>query len=97
MKKIAIIVPAYNEDENISKLVKKILSFRKDVNIFIVDDSHKKTSETYILKNKKVFYFHRKKKLGRGSAVLYGLKSLNTISTVFLSKWTQIFLMIPKN
>ncbi len=74
MKKIAIIVPAYNEDENISKLVKKILSFRKDVNIFIVDDSHKKTSETYILKNKKVFYFHRKKKLGRGSAVLYGLK-----------------------
>ena len=41
MKKIAIIVPAYNEDENISKLVKKILSFRKDVNIFIVDDSIK--------------------------------------------------------
>ena len=39
MKKIAIIIPAYNEDENISKLVKKILSFRKDVNIFIVDDS----------------------------------------------------------
>ena len=57
MKKIAIIIPAYNEDENISKLVKKILSFRKDVNIFIVDDSHKKTSETYILKNKKVFLF----------------------------------------
>ena len=61
MKKIAIIIPAYNEDENISKLVKKILSFRKDVNIFIVDDSHKKISEAYILKKKKFFIFIEKK------------------------------------
>ena len=72
--KIAIIIPAYNENENISKLVKKILSIRKDVKIFIIDDSLEKNNDENLLENRKVSYFHRKKKLGRGSAVLLGLK-----------------------
>lgn len=74
MKKIAIIIPAYNEDENIIKLVKKILSIRKDSKIFIIDDSLRKNSDTYLFKNKNIIYLHRGKKMGRGSAVLFGLK-----------------------
>lgn len=72
--KIAVIVPAFNESKNILKL---ILLIKKYINseIIIVDDSINNETEK-IIKNKKIncYYFRRNKKLGRGSAVLYGLK-----------------------
>ena len=39
MNKIAIIIPAYNELENIEKLVKEIKKYVPKSTIFIVDDS----------------------------------------------------------
>jgi len=75
MNNIAIIIPTYNELENIEKLVKEINKNVKKCSIFIVDDS-KKDDIGKLVANKdiKIKYFHRKKKSGRGSAVLYGLK-----------------------
>jgi len=77
MKSIGIVIPAYNENENIIKLLKNI---RKKLNclIIIVDDSAnlntKKVLTKYRFKNLK--YFNRGKKSGRGSAVLFGFKKL---------------------
>ena len=77
MKSIGIVIPAYNERENILKLIKEI---RKKLNciIIIVDDSSDlKTSK--ILKKSKIRnlkYYNRGKKSGRGSAVLFGFKKI---------------------
>ena len=73
MNNIAIIIPTYNELENIEKLIHEIKVNVPESKIFIVDDS--KTQEIgELIKNKKikVKYFHRSDESGRGSAVLFG-------------------------
>ena len=76
-KKIGIVIPAYNEESNIIKIANTIKKKVKNSSIVIVDDSlHNKTSDL-VKKNKlKANYIHRKKKLGRGSAVLFGINKL---------------------
>ena len=73
MSNIAIIIPAYKENENIFRLIKKIKSIIPESYIYIVDDSPKKKLIKKKLKNN-INFFYRNKKLGRGSAVIYGLK-----------------------
>ncbi len=77
MKSIGIIIPAYNERENILKLIKKI---RKNLNciIIIVDDSADLNTQKILRKSKirNIKYYNRGKKSGRGSAVLFGFKKL---------------------
>ncbi len=74
MTKIAIIIPAYNEKENLEKLVSEINQNLNDVKIFIVDDSKTNESEHLFSNKENVFFYYRGAKLGRGSAVLFGLK-----------------------
>jgi dolichol-phosphate mannosyltransferase len=70
---IGIIIPCYNEEENIFKLIKQLKNkIKKNYRIIIVDDSKNNLK----MKIKNVLYVHRQKKLGRGSAVLLGLKTL---------------------
>jgi dolichol-phosphate mannosyltransferase len=76
-KNIGIVIPAFNEENNIERLVKKIKGKFRDSLIIIVDDSrHKKTWQLIKKKKLKVNYAFRGKKLGRGSAVIFGLKKL---------------------
>jgi len=74
MNKIAIIIPAYNERENLKKLVDQINSNLNNIQILIIDDSKVNDSEQTIIDKKNVHFIYRGKKLGRGSAVLFGLK-----------------------
>ena len=66
MNKIAIVIPAYNEDKNIIKLIHEIRKITKAI-IIIVDDSQnlktKKIISSFKIKN--LYYFHRRRKLGR--------------------------------
>ncbi len=71
---IAIIIPTYNEKENIFKLSKKLLKLNPNSIIFIVDDTKEYNLKDYFKKNKKINYVYRKNKKGRGSAVIDGLK-----------------------
>ncbi len=74
MKKIGIIIPTYNEGENIENLVEKIESLLPNSEIFIIDDSKTRLPDK-IFKNKNLInYFHRGQKLGRGTAVIFGLE-----------------------
>mgnify|MGYP001200441893 CR=1 FL=1 len=77
MQSIGIVIPAYNEKDNILKLIKGI---RKKLNciIVIVDDSSNLDTQKIVIKSKlkNIKYFNRRKKAGRGSAVLFGFKKL---------------------
>jgi len=73
VKNIAIVIPTFNEIENIEKLIHEIKIKLPEAKIFIIDDSKKKEIGE-LIKNKdlKVNYFHRSDESGRGSAVIYG-------------------------
>ena len=77
MKKIGIVIPAFNEDKNIINLIKQIKK-RLNCLILIVDDSTNQNTKKLFSKNKfkNVKYYHRGKKLGRGSAVIFGFRKL---------------------
>ena len=74
--KVGFVLPAYNEHENIFELLKQIdLVFNNKV-IVIIDDSNNNKIKDKIYLKKDLQYFKRTSKLGRGSAVLSGLKTL---------------------
>ena len=82
MMKVSVVVPTYNEAENIKKLIPLLDSVLKDYDheIIIVDDNSpdgtakaaKKLAEQYPVKILK-----REKKLGLASAILYGFMNAN--------------------
>ena len=76
MKEISIIIPTFNEKENIHRLIKNIKKVVPKAYIVIVDDSIDDEIGKIIKKNKylRVSYYHRKNAKGRGSAVLFGLR-----------------------
>ena len=76
MKKTLIVIPTYFEKENIFKLVEKIQSLRLNTDIIIVDDTPLPLNiSNNFLKKNRVHYINRKKKSGRGSAVIFGFKA----------------------
>ena len=78
-KKTAIIIPTYNEKENIRKLIQTIFGISKEITIIVVDDnSPDKTGEIVdALKRKyeNLQIIHRTSKNGRGGACVAGFKS----------------------
>ena len=70
VNQIAIVIPAYNEEKNIERLVKSIKHYVGKVLIIVVDDSNNNKISTIIKKKLDILYFNRGKKAGRGSAIL---------------------------
>ncbi len=75
---IVVVIPTYNAREGIVKNILKIQKEVPQVHIIVVDDnSPDKTAQlitTHFGKDKRVHVVNRKKKGGRGSAVLHGFK-----------------------
>ncbi len=76
-KKLAIILPTYNESQNIRLLLNAIYKVVPNASIYVVDDSSslenvtiRKIAASY----KNVAVITRQKKLGRGNAVLVGFE-----------------------
>ena len=76
MNNLLIIIPAYNEGENLINLVKKIETINYNWNIIIIDDSDNLRTKKLIndYTNKKLHYVKRDIKMGRGNAVRYGFQ-----------------------
>ena len=76
--KSMIIVPTYNERENIEKLINKLLSLQAGVEVLVVDDgSPDGTGEIVegLRKNEpRIHIIHRPAKMGLGSAYVAGFK-----------------------
>lgn len=78
LKTVAVIIPTYNEKDNILKLMGQIQKDVGMVNIFVVDDNSpdgtKNLVEQYIKKHPKyISMITRTSKSGRGGAVIAGL------------------------
>lgn len=77
MNKTLVIIPCYNEQENIGNLIDKLFSLNLGLDVLIVDDSHDATADLVKIKQQdknNLFLIKRIKKSGRGSAVIEGLK-----------------------
>ena len=78
MNKLLIIIPTYNEKNNIKKLFYKIKKNVKKFDLLFIDDNSpdntKKEIKKLIKKNKNIKLIVRKKKMGIGSAHKFGFK-----------------------
>lgn len=78
MEKVLVIIPTYNEAENISSLIPEILSQDERVEVLVVDDnSPDGTGEivsTLARNNSRIHLLERQGKMGLGSAYIMGFK-----------------------
>ena len=76
MKKTLIIIPTYNEIENIPDLLRNINKLQPNADILIVDDNSEDGTGRFIKKidNEKIFLISRPGKMGIGSAHKDGIK-----------------------
>jgi len=77
MPKTLIIIPSYNESENIVRLIDFLLSDNANTDILVIDDSSDNTAE--LVKKRqagepRLFLIKRQGKGGRGTAVLDGFR-----------------------
>ncbi len=74
-----IIIPTFNEKENIEKIIRKIFSLGKEFHILVIDDSSPDGTGDVVKKlipefSNRLFLEIRKGKLGLGTAYIYGFK-----------------------
>ncbi len=74
----AVVIPTYNERENIALLIGELLTFVPDLTIIIVDDNSPdgtgKVLDDLAARDARVFPKHRPAKLGLGTAHIAGMK-----------------------
>lgn len=74
-----VIIPTYNEKENIEKIIRKVFSLEKELNVLIVEDNSPDGTAA-IVKSlfsefpDRLFIEERKGKLGLGTAYIHGFK-----------------------
>jgi dolichol-phosphate mannosyltransferase len=74
-----VIIPTYNESENIEKMIRKVFSLPKEFHVLIVDDGSPDGTADIVRKLMtefpgKLFLEERKGKLGLGTAYIHGFK-----------------------
>ena len=79
MNDVLIIIPTYNEIENIGKIIKSIFDLYNDVNILVVDDDSldntlSKVIELQTIYKEQLYLQIRKGKSGLGPAYIHGFK-----------------------
>lgn len=76
--KSLVIIPTFNEMENIPKLIPKVLSQDESIDILIVDDNSPDGTANYVedlsIKNNRVHLIKRVGKMGLGTAYIAGFK-----------------------
>jgi dolichol-phosphate mannosyltransferase len=76
--KVMVVVPTYNERENLSNLVPKLLGHGEYINLLVVDDGSPDGTGEYAddlaAGNPRIHVLHRPTKMGLGSAYVQGFK-----------------------
>ncbi len=79
MNEVLVIIPTYNESDNIIKIIESIFTIHHDINVLVVDDNSpdgtsSKVKELIPKFNHKLHLITRSSKLGLGTAYLCGFK-----------------------
>ncbi|HLT49448.1 MAG TPA: polyprenol monophosphomannose synthase [Aequorivita sp.] len=79
MSKAVVVVPTYNEIENIERLLRTIFSLQREFHILVVDDNSpdgtaKLVEANFKIYPDKLFIINRSEKKGLGSAYIAGFK-----------------------
>jgi dolichol-phosphate mannosyltransferase len=79
MSDILILIPTYNENENIEKIIRKVFSLEKSFHVLIVDDESPDGTGTIVKNlqnqfNDQLHIEERTGKLGLGTAYIHGFK-----------------------
>jgi len=74
-----VIIPTYNEKENIEKIIRKVFSLEKEFHVLIVEDNSPDGTADIVKRlikefADKLFIEERKGKLGLGTAYIHGFK-----------------------
>jgi len=74
-----VIIPTYNEKENIEKIIRKVFSLEKEFHVLIVEDNSPDGTADIVKRlikefPDKLFIEERKGKLGLGTAYIHGFK-----------------------
>lgn len=77
MRRILVIIPTYNESENIAKIIPEVLAHsnhKNEFNVLVVDDNSPDGTAAIVkgMNNKNVFIIEREGKLGLGTAYVRG-------------------------
>jgi dolichol-phosphate mannosyltransferase len=77
-EKSLVIVPTYNELENIPRIIPAVLSQDESIHILIVDDGSPDGTGAFVkeemIKNNRIHLLEREKKMGLGTAYITGFK-----------------------
>ena len=79
MSKALVVVPTYNEIENIELLLRRIFSLQREFHVLVVDDSSPDGTAICVEENintypERLFLLQRKEKTGLGTAYIAGFK-----------------------
>jgi len=74
-----VIIPTYNEKENIERIIRKVFSLEKDFNVLVVEDNSPDGTAEIVHRlmkefENRLFILERKGKLGLGTAYIAGFK-----------------------
>ncbi len=74
-----VIIPTYNEKENIERIIRKVFSLEKKFNVLVVEDNSPDGTAKIVHRlieefNDRLFILERKGKLGLGTAYIAGFK-----------------------
>lgn len=74
-----VIIPTYNEKENIEKIIRKVFSLKKGFHILIIEDNSPDGTANIVKQlmlefKDKLFIEERKGKLGLGTAYIHGFR-----------------------
>jgi dolichol-phosphate mannosyltransferase len=78
MNKALVIIPTYNESENVKPISEAVLAAAPEVNLLFVDDNSPdgtgRLIDTLIENDERIYVLHRKEKDGLGRAYIAGFK-----------------------
>ena len=98
--KTLIIIPTYNELDNLPKLLPEVLSRNEDINVLVVDDNSPDGTAAYVEKemqlNKRLHLIKRASKQGLGTAYIAGFKYALQNSFDFIFEMDADFSHDPK-
>ena len=95
-----VIIPTYNEKENIENIIRYVFSLEKVFHILVVEDNSPDGTADIVKKlmtefPERLFIEERKGKLGLGTAYLHGFRWAIEKKYDFM-RWTLIFHILQK-